>query len=100
MSTPSMDRAAEALLNPGVMLPNDSTLRREILARAAVSAALHGPDDDVIARALARRWWDRNADDTDLWDDLTEAEQANVIANMNAADLADAVRAAILGEAS
>lgn len=57
------------------------------------------PALDRATEALARRWWDRNADDTDLWDDLTEAEQANVIANMNAVDLADAVRAAIIGEA-
>jgi len=95
-TTPSLDRATKEVA--GLWLNEEVDFEK--VAHTAVSAALRDPDDDVIARALARRWWDRNADDTDLWDDLTEAEQANVIANMNAADLADAVRAAILGEAS
>jgi hypothetical protein len=51
--TPALARATEAVSAP---IPNINRLShaeiRQWLARAAVSAALHDPDDDVIARTL------------------------------------------------
>lgn len=89
MSTP-IDRATEALLNPGVMLPWDDTLRRRELARAAVSAALTDPDAgrDPVAEALCSHN-----------DSEHHMERTDDFPCSPCVSAADAVRAAILGEA-
>ena len=92
MSTPHLARATEALVHEFGLLPEEAEGMHDDAARAAVSAALHDPDDpeslwlygaaiDAAAALLG----------TTL---LTESYIVAVRAAV------DAVRAAILGEAS
>lgn len=37
------------------------------------------PTREGIAQAIAEKWWDLNAGETDLWSELSDREQANVI---------------------
>lgn len=95
MSTPALARATEALpYGPGAMHPDD----RVKVARAAVSAVLHDPDDDVIARTLdAHRaiWVPGLECSCQRWPfDESDDQTMQGFARHQA----DAVRAAILGE--
>jgi hypothetical protein len=82
--TPALARATEAL-------PYAKRSVREAAARAAVSAALHDPDHpDWLAEALYRADYPLSPR---AWDDL------NAVTHGLYRQRADAVRAAILGEA-
>lgn len=83
--TPALDRATEAL-------PYAKRSVRRAAARAAVSAALRDPDDDVIDAAAAAL----SAKNGRRWSVMAESdrEQYREFARVTL----DAVRAAILGE--
>lgn len=90
--TPALARATEALVNEPLPRENDGSFSPERyatnLARAAVSAALHDPDDpDFGAKVLA-------SFDSIEWSNMRR-ETRDIYRRMFAA-----VRAAILGEAS
>lgn len=95
MSTPALARATEAL-------PYAKRHVREAAARASVSAALHDPDDDVIARTLlAHRWDDGGYDGMGFLCICGHITGPGPDADTSWAfsvHIADAVRAAILGE--
>ena len=56
MTTPALSRATEALVHEFGLLPDEAEGMHDDAARAAVSAALHDPDDpDWLARHLAER---------------------------------------------
>lgn len=86
----ALERATEALLDT----PGDVTaVERDLAyndARAAVSAALHDPDDDVIARALYEHAYPNGPS----WESREDWQRGHFLGQ------ADAVRAAILGGAS
>lgn len=89
MSTPALDRATEAIC-PGNYCEGHSECHRDALA--AVSAALHDPDDpDWLARVIYDAHGFHSAD---TWDTDHDGVRNHYRGH------ADAVRAAILGEAS
>ncbi|MDQ8040499.1 hypothetical protein RDI86_01375 [Cellulosimicrobium sp. XJ-DQ-B-000] len=107
MSTPALARATEALLKVTIIDPESTERYAERLARATVSAALHDPADDVIARTLGAhrvlggQWGGRGARwalrCTCGWETTwTESRRERIAEHEGHA--ADAVRAAILGE--
>ncbi|WP_175008140.1 hypothetical protein [Cellulosimicrobium sp. TH-20] len=99
MSTPALARATEALFEryesgaAEVSVPVAKVDDFAPDARAAVSAALHDPDDpDWLARCLAEREWALLGVGRS-WEAVAPFEREMY------RDRADAVRAAILGEA-
>jgi hypothetical protein len=85
--TPSLDRATKEVA--GLWLNEEVDFEK--VARAAVSAALHDPDrPDWLAEALYRADYPLSPR---AWDDL------NAVTHGLYRQRADAVRAAILGEA-
>jgi hypothetical protein len=89
--TPALARATKAVHNDECGCeydgdhPDETSARWGASARAAVSAALHDPDDpDWLAKVI---------------DDAALMRTGRSIGILASADVADAVRAAILGEA-
>ena len=96
MSTPALARAAEAVreawgdANIDGHGDEGAGYDESVLARAAVSAALHDPDDeDWLARV-----WHETSNSIGSWDRASEHVRERTRLR------ADAVRAEILGEAS